>query len=353
MPRNESAEDQHSDAPRDPLAGVPRSPALRVHLATDDPEYIPYRLDRTRFEAAGREFPDVFGRLAPTYSDDFRGFREGMRDAEVLIGWKFPREALIEAAPRLRWIQLVGAGVDHLAPFDWLPPGVRLLTASGVHTGKSFEYFLLGILAIHTRLRRLMRRQRRRRWSKIQTGTVPGKTALVIGLGAVGTGAARAAKTLGMRVLGYRRSARPHEHCDELVAPEDLHRALPCADYLLLAAPLTRETLGLIGERELALLPEGAGLVNLGRGRLVSQPALVAALESGRLAGAFLDVVWPEPHPPESPLWEAPNLILTPHVGADDIEQYIPLCYRIALRNFDRYFRGLPLRNEVDLELGY
>ena len=326
---------------------------LRIHLASDDPPTGPYRLDRERFEAAGLAFPETFRRLRPSYSVDTAGFREGIRDAEVLIGWKFPREGLARHAPRLRWIQLTGAGVDHLYPLDWLPPGVRLLTASGIHTKKSFEYCLLGMLAIHTRLRRMVDNQRLRRWAKIQTGTLPGKTALVVGLGAVGTGAARAARTLGMRVLGCRRGARSHALVDELFRPDEIHRALPQADYLVLAAPLTSETTGMIGERELRLLPPGAGLVNLARGRLVSQSALVSALEDGRLAGAFLDVVWPEPHPPESPLWSAPNLFLTPHVGADDIERYVPLVFRIALQNLARFFAGQPLVNEVVPELGY
>ena len=156
-----------------------------------------------------------------------------------------------------------------------------------------------------------------------------------------------------MRVLGCRRGARSHALVDELFRPDEIHRALPQADYLVLAAPLTSETTGMIGERELRLLPPGAGLVNLARGRLVSQSALVSALEDGRLAGAFLDVVWPEPHPPESPLWSAPNLFLTPHVGADDIERYVPLVFRIALQNLARFFAGQPLVNEVVPELGY
>ena len=326
---------------------------LRVHLATDPGASQHYRLDREAFEAAGLAFPDTFARLRPSYSDENEGFARGVEDAEVLVGWKFPREVLASGAPNLRWVQLIGAGVDHLYPLDWLPAGVKLLTASGVHTRKSFEYVLLGLLALHTRLPRLLENQRRREWRKIQTGTLPGKTALVIGLGAVGTGAAEAARTLGMRVLGVRRTARRHRFVDELFGPGDLHRVLPRSDYVVLAAPLTADTREILGERELALLPEGAGIVNLGRGRLISQPALVAALGSGRLGGAFLDVAWPEPHPPESPLWSAPNLLLTPHVGADDIERYIPAVLRIALDNLTRFFEGRRLRNVVRRRRGY
>ena len=326
---------------------------LRVHLATDSSEAGYYRLDRERFEAAGRAFPDAFRRLRPTYSDDEAGFVRGVRDADVLIGWKFPRPGLAERAPNLRWVQLIGAGVDHLYPLDWLPSGVKLITASGVHTGKSFEYVLMGIIALHTRLPRIAGHQRERRWKKIQTGTLPGRTALVIGLGAVGTGAAEAARTLGMKVLGVRRTRRPHRFVDELFGPEDLPKALPRADYVVLAAPLTSDTREILGAAELALLPEGAGIVNLGRGRLIDQTALEAGLRSGRLGGAFVDVVWPEPHPPESTLWDAPNLFITPHVGADDIENYIPEVFRIALGNLDRFFAGRPLRNVVNRRRGY
>ena len=164
---------------------------LRVHLATDSTEAGYYGLDRERFENAGKDFPDTFRRLRPTYSNDEAGFVQGVRDADVLVGWKFPRPGLAERAPNLRWVQLIGAGVDHLYPLDWLPASMKLITASGVHTKKSFEYVLMGLIALHTRLPQLAEHQRRRTWKKIQTGTLPGKTALVIGLGAVGTGRRR------------------------------------------------------------------------------------------------------------------------------------------------------------------
>ncbi len=330
-----------------------RGAVLRVHLASDSVEPGYYTLDRVRFEAAGKEFPDTFRRLAPSYSGDEAGFVRGVADAEVLIGWKFPRGDLAQRAPRLEWIQLIGAGVDHLYPLDWLPPGVQLANASGVHTGKSFEYTLMALVALFTRLPRLLEHQRERKWSKIQTGTLPGRTALVIGLGAVGAGAARAAKALGMRVLGVRRSRCPRRHVDRVYSFAELPTALPHADFVVLAAPLTAETHEILGAAEIALLPRGAGVVNLGRGRLIEQSALVAALRSGQLGGAFLDVAWPEPHPPDGPLWDAPNLILTPHVGADDIENYVPLVFRIALENLTRYLAGKRLRNRVRTSLGY
>ncbi len=326
---------------------------LRAHLATDPGSPWYYRLDRERFEAEGRRFPDAMARILPSWSDSDEGFVEGVRDAEVLIGWKFPKNDLASRAPKLRWIQLIGAGVDHLYPLDWLPPGVKLANASGVHTGKSFEYVLMALIALNGRLPELIAHQRRRAWKKIQTGTLPGRTALVVGLGAVGTGAARAAKTLGMHVLGVRRSRRRHRFVDELFRPDELHRALPRADHVVLAAPLTGETREVLGEAEIALLPEGAGVINLGRGGLIHQGALEAALASGRVGGAFLDVASPEPLPPTSTLWDAPNLILTPHVGADDIRNYVPLVLRIALENISRDLAGRPLRNVVKPELGY
>ncbi len=333
---------------------LPAMAKLRVHLASDAAEPGYYSLDRARFEAAGREFPDTFRRLAPSYSaGDEEEFVRGVADAEVLIGWKFPRADLANRAPHLKWIQLIGAGVDHLQPFDWLPPGAQLTNASGVHTEKSFEYTLMALVALFTRLPRLLEQQRQRKWSKIQTGTLPGRTALVIGMGAVGTGAARAAEALGMRVLGVRRSRRPHRYADRVVPFTELPSALPHADFVVLAAPLTAETRELLGAAEIARLPRGAGIVNLGRGRLIAQPALTAALRSGQLGGAFLDVAWPEPHPPDGPLWDAPNLILTPHVGADDIENYVPLVFRIALENLTRHLAGKRLRNRVRFDLGY
>ena len=326
---------------------------LRVHLATDPSESGYYRLDPERFENAGKAFPDAFRRLRPTYSDDEAGFVRGVRDADVLIGWKFPRPGLAERAPKLRWVQLIGAGVDHLYPLDWLPAGVKLITASGVHTKKSFEYVLMGLIALHTRLPRLAAHQRARTWKKIQTGTLPGKTALVIGLGAVGTGAAEAARTLGMRVLGVRRTARRHRFVDELFRPEELPAALPRADYVVLAAPLTSDTKEILGERELALLARGGGDREPGPGP-ADRPDGARSRSPERTARGRLPRrgVAGTASPGEHALGR-PNLFITPHVGADDIENYIPVVFSIALDNLARFFAGRRLRNVVNRRRGY
>jgi phosphoglycerate dehydrogenase-like enzyme len=179
-----------------------------------------------------------------------------------------------------------------------------------------------------------------------------GKTVAVIGLGRIGVGVAHRAKAMGMRVVGARRSGAPVPGVDAVYPPGDLHRPLGEADYVVLAVPLTPATTGLMDAKAFDAMRPSAYLVNVSRGRVVDETALVEALRSGRIAGAALDVFAQEPLPPESPLWRLDNVIITPHVGGD-MKDFSARSTRLFCENLGRYLRGEPMLNVVDLARGY
>ncbi|HEY8494449.1 MAG TPA: D-2-hydroxyacid dehydrogenase [Myxococcota bacterium] len=248
-------------------------------------------------------------------------------------------------APRLRWLHTFSAGVDH----PWFQAlrarGVRLTTSSGAHASPIAQTVLLYLLALSRDLPAWMDAQRRRAWEPHEIRELTGLLLGVVGMGPIGLEVARLAQACGMQVIGVRRTPRGDEPCetwplarlDELVAR---------ADALVLALPLTDETRRLFDAARLARTKRGAWLVNVGRGALVDEPALVEALRTGRLGGAALDVFETEPLPPESPLWAMPNVIVTPHNSGDAPGNRVRAT-EIFLDNLGRWTRGEPLRNEV------
>jgi len=276
-----------------------------------------------------------------------------MKTADVLVGWGFPKENLAGFAPDLKWIHIWGAGIEHLLPLDWLPKGVALINNRGVHAPKAGEYMVMAILMLNNAIPTIVNNQQMNRWTEIFSTTVAGKTIALIGVGQMGGTGARRAKGLGMRVLGVRRSGRPHRYVDEMHGPDELDLVLPRADVVLVTTPLTKDTVRLIGARELDLMKRDAGLINMARAQVVDYDALAGKLARGELRGAVLDVFDPEPLPPESALWTTPNLIMTPHVASDDEEQYMPRTLDLVFDNLRRFVAGQPLRNRVRPKLEY
>lgn len=182
-------------------------------------------------EAAGWH-PRLARRVQATFGWNFEEFDAAMRTAEVLIGWKFPRENLAERAPRLRWIHVTGAGVDHLLPHDWIPPGVVLTNSSGVHRPKAAEYAMMAILMLNNRIPLHVTNQRRSRWERAFNTPVSGKAVAVIGVGNMGGAAAERAKQLGLRVLGVRRSGRPHRYPDMVLSVVKAGQEIGFHNYL-------------------------------------------------------------------------------------------------------------------------
>jgi phosphoglycerate dehydrogenase-like enzyme len=267
---------------------------------------------------------------------------------DILCDPLFPLQCLASAAPQLRWIHITGAGIEPLLPLRWLPKGVTLTNNSGVHVEKIRESAAMLLLMLNARLPAIVTNQRHARWQQIFSSTIRGQVALVVGVGDMGGAISEAARMLGLRVLGVRRSGVPHDAVDRMYRPDELDAALPLADFLVLAAPLTTATTALMDRRRFRLLKWGVGLINVGRAGLIDHPALADALANGMLSGAILDVYDPEPLPPESALWHLPNVILMPHVTSDDEEQYLPKTLDLVFDNAARLLAGQPLVNVVD-----
>lgn len=279
---------------------------------------------------------------------------EFLEPAEVVVGWARLTDAARARATHLRWIQAVSAGVDRLDPADYQQ--VIITNASGVAAAAMAEYVIGVMLLFAKGFPHLLRLQRTRTWDRaFQAQEICGKTCGIVGMGAIGGETARRARAMGMRVLATRRSTTPRdtdEFADELLSPDDLPYLLEESDYVVVAAPLTPETRGMLGAAELARMKPTAVLINVGRGQLLDQQALIEALRGRRLAGAGLDVFEQEPLPADSPLWELENVVVTPHVSGGT-ERYAERAAEIVGDNLRRYLAGEPLRNIVDLGRGY
>jgi phosphoglycerate dehydrogenase-like enzyme len=211
----------------------------------------------------------------------------------------------------------------------------------------------MAYLLLNARMPAIISHQHQRRWEQLFSPSIVGKTAVIVGLGDLGAAAARAAKKLGLTVIGVRRSARGNRHADRVVLHKQLDRVLPLADFVVLAVPLTAETRGLLNARRLDLLRPSAGVINIGRAQLADYAALEHRLRRGTLGGAVLDVVEPEPLPADSSLWTTPHLIITPHISCDDGEHYIDLSLDLWFENLARFVSGRPLHHRVNPRLGY
>jgi phosphoglycerate dehydrogenase-like enzyme len=326
---------------------------VRLHVKNNRAGELTFRITPERLAEAAARRPAVAARVDSLIDWDLDRFAESMATAQALVTWDLPTANLAAVAPDLRWIHIIGAGVEHLRPLDWLPTGVTLTNNRGVHAEKTAESALMAVLMLNNRIPAYVTDQRARRWAPDFATPVAGKTVAVIGVGEMGHAAARAFKSVGLRVLGVRRGARPRRFVDRMAGPEDLHAVLGDADFVHITLPMTEETRGLIDAAALDAMKPGAGLINFGRAPVLDHTALAERLRSGRLGGAVLDVHEPEPLPAASPLWDVPNLILTPHVSSDDDTSYIPKTLDLVFDNLGRLLDGKPLRNRVRPKLGY
>jgi phosphoglycerate dehydrogenase-like enzyme len=280
-------------------------------------------------------------------------------EADVVLGFAV-RPANFDRAQRLRWIHSTAASVTGVLFPELVASDVVVTNAKGLHADAMAEHALAMMLAFTRKLHRARDAQRAHEWAQAAMwesspaiGSLAGATLGLVGLGAIGSGVAVRAKAMGMRVLAVRRRpAADPAPADEQWPVSRLREMLPRVDWLVIAAPHTPETERLIGREELALMKPGARLMNLGRGALVDEAALIEALRSGRLAGAALDVFEREPLPETSPLWDMPEVILTPHTSG-----LAPRLWERAMEQFvanlRRFIAGEPLENVVDKRAGY
>ena len=336
---------------------------IRVHVKNNHahpdtfpptPEAEPvFTTTRERYDAVLESWPDLKHRLLTTIDWDTENFAEAMRTAEVLMCWDLPTENLAVVAPNLKWIHIIGAGVEHLCPMDWVPEGVVVTNNKGAQAIKAGDFALMAVLMLHSRIPAIVTNQRRKVWNSLYATPVEGTTVLIVGVGSLGGGAADRLHGAGLRVFGISRHGKPRPSVERMGTPGDLDTFLPEADHVLVCVPATPETAGLIDRDRLRLLKPGAGLINIGRAATVDYDAVVELLESGHLSGAILDVFDPEPLPADSSLWTAPNLMVMPHISADDGETYVETTLSIFFDNMRRFMAGEGLRNVVRPELGY
>jgi len=287
-----------------------------------------------------------------------RGMEEALAkaaSAEVIQpgAWS---EKLWKAAPSLKWVQSGGAGVERYMTPDFIASPILLTNAQGIYAIPIADHVMAFILYFSRRFDVLVRNQLRREWADwgtVDLHELAGKTLGIVGLGGIGTEVARRAKAFDMRVIATRRRPDlPSKHADEIRGIDGLGWLLQESDYVLLSLALTRETRGLIAEAELESMKPTAYLMNVGRGGLVDEAALVRALQEGKIAGAGLDVFAQEPLPEDSPLWEMPNVMITPHDAGDSPRSHERLM-DLFCENLRRYVSGEPLLSVVDKEVGY
>lgn len=271
-----------------------------------------------------------------------------LAEAEILFAWRFPPR-LYARMPKLRWLQAAGAGVDW-ALVPELPPHTVVTRAPGVFGPWMAEYTLGWCLWVTQRMEFFRSRQRARRWTYAPPGRLRGATLCVLGLGDIGRAIARLGRAFGMTVIGVSRSGRPAREADRVYGPAALRLALGRADFAVITLPLTPATRGLVGARELNAMKPGAWLVNIARGPIVDEEALVDALRRRRPGGAVLDVFGEEPLPAAHPLWSFDNAVITPHVAGPSTPEEIAPLFNDNLR---RYLSGRPLRHVVDRGRGY
>ncbi len=304
--------------------------------------------------AKPRYIADHKGQPFTRSADEERRWQELLAQAEVIFDFDQTHlDDLPELAPQARWLQTTSSGVARFISdqgYDKRMPDTVFTNAAGIHAQPLAEFCFMVMTIFNKGFLRLMEEQKARRWERYAGLDLSNRTLLIVGLGKVGEEVARLARQFRMHVIGIKRSTENADldalNVDELYAPDELDRVLPRAEFLVLIAPHTKNTEHMMGAAQFALMPEGAVLVNIGRGALVDETALLASLESGHLRGAGLDVFATEPLPEESPLWHAPNVIVSPH-SASTTDNENQLLTDLFCRNLKMYLAGKPLINVV------
>jgi len=280
-------------------------------------------------------------------------------DTDIFVGYSL-RPKQLKDAKKLKWLHSTAAGVAQLMYPELRESGILVTNPSGVFSVPMAEHTMGLLLALARNLPDSVRQQDLAHWSQQHLWDKPqhlteanGQVLLIVGYGSIGREVAKRAKAFELRVWGVTRSGDgDREHVERIYSAAQLHEALPEADYVLISAPETAETKHLIGAPELAKMKRGARLINVGRGSLLDEEALIRALERGALGGAAIDVAQTEPLPQDSPLWKAPNLLITPHTSALSDRLWIRQT-ALLVELLERWFSGREMFNVVDLSRGY
>jgi phosphoglycerate dehydrogenase-like enzyme len=277
-----------------------------------------------------------------------------LADTEVIFGFVPPKNVMARA-PKLKWMQATSAGVDRHQGTEIWKSNVILTGVSGIHATPISEFVLGQMLMFAKSTPLSFKMKQTREWQRYMVHTLRNRTVGIIGLGHIGREVARLAKAFGMKVIATRRSAKQAgkaRNVDLLFPTNRMKELLAESDYVVLTLPLTPETRHIIGEAEFKAMKSTACIINIGRGSLIDQEALIRALEAKQIAGAGLDVVTPEPLPRESRLWDFDNVILSPHISGG-MEDYMIHATELFCENLKRYLNGKKLLNVIDKNKGY
>jgi phosphoglycerate dehydrogenase-like enzyme len=306
-------------------------------------------------EAIRKRWPE----MRVVHLPDYDQLPEELPDTDIFVGYSL-RAKQLKDAKQLKWIHSTAAGVAQLMYPELRESGLLVTNPSGIFSVPMAEHTMGLLVALARNFPDSVRQQDAKHWSQQVLWDKPqhltelnGQVLLIVGYGSIGREVAKRAKAFEMRVWGVTRSGDgEREYAEKIFPASRLHEALPSADYVLIAAPETAETKQLIGAAEIARMKRGARLINVGRGSLLDETALIGALEKGALGGAALDVAETEPLPPESPLWTAPNLMITPHTSGVSDRLWVRQTETLV-ELLERWFDGREMFNRVDFARGY
>lgn len=303
-----------------------------------------------------RALPQLGGRDAEALPpDEHAAALAALADAEIMFGPNSIANAYLDGAPMLKWFQVINAGVDRMAELGQLQRGFTVTTASGLAAVPIAEWVMGAMLMLCKGMNRHFVNQQKHTWDSHFGPELRGKTIGIVGMGAIGRETAKRARAFEMRVIATRRTVTAgatDPDCDLLLPYGELDTLLAESDYVVLCVPLTAETTGMIGADQFAKMKPTASIVNIARGQVIDQAAMIRALREGTIAAAALDVTDPEPLPPENELWDIENVLITPHISGA-VEGYGTKASQIFIRNLERYLRGEELENVVDPVLAY
>jgi len=283
---------------------------------------------------------------------------DAVREGRVLFNWTGSKPEvgkILETAPKLEWIHAMYAGLDRSLFPELVESPIPLTNGSGVFSQSLGEFVMLGILYFAKDVPRRIRAKAEHKWDVFDNAEISLQTVGVVAHGDIGRAVSRRAKAMGMRVLAQRRNTAPRagdEDVDRVYGVNELHAMLPECDYVAVTAPLTEETRGMIGTREFGLMKPSAVILNVGRGPVIDEAAMVEALRTKRIRGAALDVFDAEPLPADNPLWDLDNVFMTAHC-ADHVDGWVESAVVFFLEQFARWRKGAPLKNVVDKRAGY
>ena len=312
-----------------------------------------FTIKNSHFEKAFEKFPEIKEKVEIFIDWDEDNFNSSMSNSDILLTWNFPTSNLKKVSPNLKWIHCISAGIEHLLPLDWMFEGLVLTNNSGVHSKKAGEYGLMSVLMLHNHIPKIISNQKNKKFESLFSTPIAGKTIVVVGTGNLGGAMIRLLAPLGPKIIGVNRKGEAVDGCSKVITVDKIDSILPEADILYLAMPETPGTKNLISRKRLDLLKPSCGIVNIGRQSAMDYDVLCEKLRTNKLAGAILDVFAPEPIELNSKLWQIPNLIITPHVSADDGESYVRLTLELFTKNLKLFISNKPLINQINKNFGY